>query len=228
MAGQGFDIDVTSSEVLVKWDGSPSSGSTRGMAGVWCILGSLLFFVRLFIEAVRTLTDTRHPSFDLHSLIAAASKARGGTLVSLLFLAALLIPVGYLFLAGVRLFFPGGERIQCDHTTFTYSKIPLVSLRGHWKQTSFPVADVSELMYGVIKFGNPSKNTPDTYGISFFVHDKEYKIFAGLEAGDADEIIKQLRVLGIDVIVNQDMSKLIEAKNENRDSIFSNNYQNNR
>jgi hypothetical protein len=83
-------------------------------------------------------------------------------------------------------------------------------------------------MYGVIKFGNPSKNTPDTYGISFFVHDKEYKIFAGLEAGDADEIIKQLRVLGIDVIVNQDMSKLIEAKNENRDSIFSNNYQNNR
>jgi hypothetical protein len=227
MAGQGFDINVTTSEVLVKWDGSPSSGSTRGMAGFWCILGSLLLLARLFLEVVRTLTD-RHSSFDLHSLIAAASKARGATLVLLLFEAGLLIPIGFLFLVGMRLFFPGGEQIQCDRTTFTYSKIPFVSLRGRWKRTSFPVTDVSELMYGVIKFGDSSKNTPDTYGISFFARDKEYKAFAGLEAGDADEIVKQLRVLGIDVIVNQDMTKLIEAKSENRDSIFSNNYQSNR
>ena len=75
-------------------------------------------------------------------------------------------------------------------------------------------------MYGVIVPGNPEKNIEDQYGLSFYVGDKEYKIFAGLEADDADEIVKKLRAFGVDVIVNQYMSKMVDETLHSHDPAF--------
>jgi hypothetical protein len=211
MPGQGYDISVTSSEVHVKQDGSLQSGGSRGAAGIVSILAAAYLFVFTVIidkhgrpGLWHDLKTTPRPSFFYY--------------FSLISFIGVCVFSGYLILIGIRLFFPAGEELQCDRTTFTYSMIPFVSLGGRWKRRSFPVSDVTELMYGVIRSGDPDKNTQDVYGLSFLARAKEYKIFAGLEADDADEIVKKLRALGVDVIINQDMSKLVEKTTEDRNS----------
>jgi len=211
MPGEGFDISVTASEVQVKQDGSLQSGGSRGAAGVFSILGAAYLFVF-------TVVIDKHGRPGLWHDLTTTPRTSFFYYFSLIFFIGVCIFSGYLVLIGIRLFFPAGEELQCDRTTFTYSMIPWVSLGGRWKRRSFPVADVSELMYGVIKSSSSDKNTPDVYGLSFYVGRKEYKILAGLEAPDADDILKKLRTFGVDVIINQDMSKLIEQTTEERNS----------
>jgi hypothetical protein len=213
MAGQGYDINVTSTEILVKQDGSLQSGGSRGAAGVGSIFAAAYFFYF-------TVIVDKHGRPGLWHDLKTDPRYSFGFDFSLLFLLAVIVFCGYLLLIGVRLFFPAGEQLRCDKTTFTYSKIPWVSLRGRWKRKSFPTKDVSELMYTAIVQANPQKNIAAVYGLDFYVGDKEYKIFAGLEAPDADQIVKQLRTFGVDVIVNQDMSKLVADTTHEPDSIF--------
>jgi hypothetical protein len=213
MAGQGFDINVTSSEIHVKQDGSLQSGNSRGAAGASAIFVSAYLFVF-------TVIIDKHGRPGLWHDIQTTPRLSFGFYFFLLLFLGIIVICGYLVLIGVRLFFPAGEELQCDKTTFTYSKIPWVSLRGRWKRRSFPVTDVSELMYGVTTPGDPEKGTEDEYGLSFYVGDKEYKIFAGLEADDADDIVKKLRVFGVDVIVNQDMAALVDKTLHQHDPAF--------
>jgi hypothetical protein len=191
MPGQGFDINVTSSEVLVKQDGSLQSGGSRVAAGVISILAAAYLF------AFTVIID-KHGRPGLWYDLKSAPRDSFGFYFLLLCLVGILVFCGYLLLIGLRLFFPAGEQLQCDRTAFTYSNIPWISLRGRWKRRSFPVSTVTELIYGVIREGNPEKNIQDTYGLSFYVADKEYKIFGGLEAPDADDILKTLRAFGVD------------------------------
>jgi hypothetical protein len=211
MAGQGFDIDVTPTEILVKQDGSLQSGGSRARTGAGSILAAAYLFVF-------TVIIDKHGRPGLWSELKGVPRHSFEFYFLSLFLSGILVFCGYLLLIGVRLFFPAGEELHCDRTAFAYSMIPWVRLRGRWKRRSFPVADISELMYGVIRYGKPDKNTVDVYGLSFYVGKKEYKILAGLEASDADRIVKQLRAFGVDVIINQNMSKLVEKSVSDYDS----------
>jgi hypothetical protein len=214
MAGQGFDINITSTEILIKQDGSLQSGGTRGGAGVVSILGAAyLFFFSVIVD--------KHGRPGIWHDLKAVTRYSFDFYFDWLFLVAVLVFCGYLILIGVRLFFPAGEQLQCDRTTFTYSKIPWVSLPGRWKRKSFPTKDVSELMYTAIVQANPQKNIAELYGLDFYVGDKEYKIFAGLEADDADDILKKLRAFGVDVIANQYMSEMVAKTKQGPDSIFN-------
>lgn len=214
MAGEGFDVNITSNEINVTQDGSLQSGQSRGVSGVVAILMALYI-------AVRVVLPGRHEDPSPWYHLTHDPKGSPDFVFFLAFILFLSVLSAYLILIGVRLFFPAGEQLQCDRTTFTYSKIPWVSLGGRWKKRSFPVTDVSELMYGVIIPGDADKNTEDQYGLSFYVGDKEYKIFAGLEADDADDIVKKLRVFGVDVIINQDMAAMVDKKLHQHDPIFS-------
>jgi hypothetical protein len=211
MPGQGFDINVTANEVIVKQDGSLQSGGSRGAAGVFFILAAaFLFFFTIIID--------KHGRPGLWYDLQKASRYSFEFFLLSLLIVGILIWCGYLVLIGIRLFFPAGEQLQCDRTTLTYQKIPWISLRGRWKKWSFPITSVNELMYGVILEGNPEKNIADTYGLDFYVGDKQYKIFGGIEASDANDILKKLRAFGADVIVNQDMQTLIEKESDSPDS----------
>ncbi len=210
MAGQGFDVNVTPTEIVVKQDGSLQSGGSRAGSGVLSILAAAYFF---FFSIV---IDKHGRPGLWHDLKTTPRHSLGFDFLFLCVLAVLVV-CGYLVLIGIRLFFPGGEQLQCDQTTFTYSKIPWVSLRGRWKRKSFPTKDVSELMYTAIVQANPQKNIAEVYGLDFYVGNKEYKIFAGLEAPDADEICKKLRTFGVDVIANQYMSEMIAKTTQEKD-----------
>ena len=213
MAGPGFDINITASEINVKQDGSLQSGGSRGASGVGSILVAAILFVF-------TIIIDKHGRPGLwYDLQKAPRHSLEFYFLSLIAF-GIIVFCGYLLLIGVRLFFPAGEQLQCDRASFTYSNIPWVSLGGRWKRRSFAVADVSELMYGVIIPGNPEKNIEDQYGLSFYVGDKEYKILAGLEADDADEIVKKLRSFGVDVIVNQDMAAMVDKTLHGHDPVF--------
>ena len=173
MLGNGFDINVTSSEVLVKQDGS---GGARGVGGVISILGAAYLFVF-------TVVIDKHGRPGLWHNFKAARMYSFTFYLFLLLLAGALGFCGYLLLIGIRLFFPGGEQLQCDRTTFTYSKIPWVSFRGRWTRRSLPVAGKKpEPKNGVIVEGNEEKNIADTYGFSFYVGDKDHKALCGPEA----------------------------------------------
>jgi len=205
MAGQGFEITVTSSEINVRQDGSLQSGGSRGASGVGFLFAAAFLFVF-------TVIIDKHGRPGLWYDIQKTSRGSLWFCLLSLLLLCILVSCGYLVLIGIRLFFPAGEELVCDRNTFTYSKVPWVSLRGRWLRRSFAVTDISELMYGVVISGDAEKKTEDQYGLSFYAHDREYKILAGLEAADADEIVKKLRSFGADVIINQDMGAMMEKK----------------
>lgn len=220
MPGAGFDITVTPREVVVHQDGTPQGGSSRSGAGVLLILASLLMSARLLLLMLKGAHSIDHVPPTLTARILSNFQVFDDTGFSFFralmaaFTAGLAVAVIGIFVSGVRLFFPGGEDLKCDSAILTYSKVPWLSLRGGWKIQSFPLSAVSEMMYTAIVQANPQKGTSATYGLNFFVGSKEYKIFPGLEASDARDILKQLRTFGVDVIVNQDMEKLVARSTE--------------
>jgi hypothetical protein len=226
MAGQGFDITVTPREVVVHQDGTPQGGSSRSGAGVILILASLLLFARLLLLMLKGAHSMDRVPLTFTAKLLSNFQVFDDTGFSFFraLMAALTAGLGIAvigtFIIGVRLFFPGGEDLKCDSAILTYSKVPWISLRGGWKTESFPVAAVCEMMYTAIVQANPQKDTRATFGLNFFVGNKEYKIFPGLEASDARDILKQLRSFGVDVIVNQDMEKLVAKATQTPNTMF--------
>ena len=113
---------------------------------------------------------------------------------------------GTFFLIGARSFFPSGDALRCDRSTFTVSKIPWFKVRGEWTIRSYPFAEISQLRYCVIYSGKGGT----FYGLRFLVAGQKQKLFTGLEAPEAHRILKGLHALGVDVLDDPDMRDRVE------------------
>jgi len=210
MLARGYEIDVTKDSVELKRDSSTVSLDERIVPGLLSIGFAIVMFCAMFFlpgkhnrpSVWEDLTYYRWPSSDF---VAA--------LIETIFAATLW---GLMTLFGLRQFFPSGEELYCDRSTLTLAKIPWYNLLGQWNKHLFPIDTISELTYAVVSSGRYG----DTYGIRFFAKDKGKKTFAGIEAPEADMVIKGLKSLGVNVIEDQDMSAKIDEALRKRNGLL--------
>jgi hypothetical protein len=198
MLQNGFEIEVTNDSVTVRREGSFLAQRYGNYVGYYYMAGAaLLFWWAIFYSHDRTsiwqtVTHYRSGYSDF-----------GEAVAGLFCMAAV---CGLMFSLGARTFFPSGELLHCDRQSLTVSRITWWNLRGHWTTRSYPLADISQLCFGVVI--RSRGNNFD--GLRFQAYGKKHKLFAGLEAPEAHKILKGLHALGVDVPDLADMHYLVD------------------
>jgi len=115
--------------------------------------------------------------------------------VNIIAIILLFLTFGWITIFGFRCFFPFGDSLHCDHSTFTISKIAFWSFGDRWNVQSVLPLDVSQARYDVFQTGRGGK----TYGIRVDIRGKSWKIFAGIDASEAELILHGLNRMGVNV-----------------------------
>ena len=130
-------------------------------------------------------------------------KAHVGLLYLNVIAVVLVLAVGvYLFALGIRNLFSSGDRLHCDHSTFTISKIAFWSFGDRWVVQSVLPSEVSQARYGVVQSGRGGR----VYGILANVRGKSWKVFSGIDVSDAKRVLQGLNRMGVDVRFSDEMS----------------------
>ncbi|HEY2460836.1 MAG TPA: hypothetical protein VGI16_08510 [Candidatus Acidoferrum sp.] len=124
--------------------------------------------------------------------------------------------LGCALLLGVRSLFPSGEKLHCDRSQLTVSKIPWISFRGRWTTHVFSLAQVSEMKYGLIRRG--TARDPSIYGILFLVDGNRRKILRRIGAPEAARLLRGIKKLGLDVPHDPDILPRMQMALEDRRS----------
>jgi hypothetical protein len=116
--------------------------------------------------------------------------------------------VRYLFVA-----YPSDETLYCDRSILRVSKVPWFDLRNaHWITRSYPLNEISEVRFAAIA----SLKNITIRGLRFVVSGKKLKVLPGLEAPEADQILKALEAFGVNVVGDPDMATKIAESLANR------------
>jgi hypothetical protein len=113
---------------------------------------------------------------------------------------------------------PSNENLRCDHTTLTISRIPYLDFGNRtWKTKSYALRDIEKFRFAVYASAKGSS----IYGFRFYGGDREHKILPGLEAPEAQNILKALQSFGVDVVVDDKLEKKVKEALEKRGSQVS-------
>ena len=198
MSNQGFEISITKDSVDARRDVSfltQRYGSYVGLAYIaFAVAG--FFWVVLY----------SHGQVSIWEIVREGRTASSDFVLAVFGLALVVPLMAAICFMGARTFFPSGELLHCDRSTFTVSRIPWFNLRGKWTSRSYPLSDISQLDFGVVI--RSRGNNFD--GLRFRAAGKKQRLFAGLEAPEAHKILKGLHALGVDVPDLSDMRYLVE------------------
>jgi hypothetical protein len=183
-----YDICVSAESLDAEGSGPYRSSATRYASG------SLFIASALYIGYGSWKDYSRHPVKEL--------------------LCGLLVMV--FFAWGMRSFLPFGERLHCDGSTLTWSKIPWISFGNRWVMRSIPVSEISGARYGLAY----RRRGGDLYGILLEAGGQRWKLFAGIESPEANRILHGLRVLGANVQDNREMRYAIRETLRDRKARF--------
>ena len=111
----------------------------------------------------------------------------------------------FLLAVGIRYFLPFCERLHCDRSALTWSKIPWVSFGNRRVTRSMPVAEIVRASYSIV-FKSRSEHY---YGILLDTDGKPWKMFWGIESPEANRILRGLSGLGINVLHDPEMREAI-------------------
>jgi hypothetical protein len=207
MLNRGFDTDITNESVSIKVDSANTpldekAGFSILTAGVAIVLFSAMVFLPGKHDSPSAWTNfTQYPATD---------SRHESALILMIALGALALA---LLLFALRNLFPTGEGLSCDCGTFTLCKIPWFTLRGNWRTKTFPIGSISNFRYAITANGKGTS----FYGFRFSAGGHKQKLFVGLGAPEADEILKALKALSVDV--NMDgMPELIEDERNKREA----------
>jgi hypothetical protein len=109
----------------------------------------------------------------------------------------------FLLAVGVRHFLPFGERLHCDRSTLTWSKIPWVSFGNRWVTRSIPVTEIVRASYAIVY------KSEGYYGILLETYSKPWKLFWGIESPEANRILRGLKGLGVNILHDPEMRESI-------------------
>jgi hypothetical protein len=119
--------------------------------------------------------------------------------------ALLLVLNAFLFAVGIRYLLPFCERLHCDRSTLTWSKIPWVSFGNRRVTRSMPVTEIVSASYSIVFKGR----SEHYYGILLETDGKPWKMFWGIESPEANRILLGLKGLGINVLHDPEMREII-------------------
>jgi hypothetical protein len=195
MRTSNYRIQVTADSVDVYCD-TPfrSTASQRFFGGLAVVCSLAMLYFPIFrpgrgLGIWEMLIESREGSgeFKLH-------------LFELVFVAA----IGVFFLAaGIRYCLPLGERLHCDRSTLTWSRIPWVSLGNRWVTRSIPVTEIAGASYAIVY------KSKGVYGILLDTYGKPWKMFWQIESPEANRILRGLKALGVNVHHDPEMREVI-------------------
>jgi hypothetical protein len=110
---------------------------------------------------------------------------------------------------------PSDETLHCDHTALTISRIPYLDFRNRiWKTKSYALRDIEQFRFAIYA----SAKGRSIYGFRFRVNGRRYKTLPGLEAPEAENIMKALQTFGIDAVLDNKLQKRVAEALERRGS----------
>jgi len=113
---------------------------------------------------------------------------------------------------------PSDETLLCDHTDLTISRVPYLDFRNRtWKTKSYPVRGIEKFRYSVYASAKGSS----IYGFRFRANGREHKTLPGLEAPEAQSILKALQCLGVDAVLDNKLQKKADEALEKRGNQMS-------
>jgi hypothetical protein len=190
MKQDSFKIEVTDDVVDVAWD--DDSSTTQSI--IAAVLGTGLAVVLSYYFLFRGGENPGLVAFVLanptlyHDDVAAFYvKVIGIALYSTIF--------AFIFIYGLRLLFPFGDRIHCDRSTFTISQIAFWSFGKRWKVQSVPPSKVTLARYGVVRRVKGREND----GIIVDVCGKSWKVFEDIDVSHANHVLRGLSKMGVNV-----------------------------
>jgi hypothetical protein len=194
MGQSDFKIEVTDDVVDASWDSSIRARVAIGI--LLCGMSSALSYASLFQHGERlglVLFILDHPKlFKGHVEL---------LYINLVAIVLVLFVSGSIFVYGFRYFFPPGDRLHCDHSAFTISKIAFWSFGNRWKVQSVLPSEVTEARYGVVQRSRNGK----IYGIRADIRGKSWNVLPGVPASDARTILQGLRSMGVNVCLSVEM-----------------------
>ena len=112
--------------------------------------------------------------------------------VSNAIVAVLSMALGIFLLAvGIRYLLPFCERLHCDRSTLTWSRIPWVSFGHRWVSRSIPLSEIVCASYAIVH------HSESYYGVLLDTDGKQWKMFWGIESPEANHILYGLKGLGV-------------------------------
>ena len=184
MQTSNYRIKVTEDSVDVECDTPFRSRTSQHSFGVLAVACSLLFF----------FSGIGHGRSPGVWVILANSRPGSPDFMFNAFGAVfVLVVVVVIFAFGVRYCLPFGERLHCDRSTLTWSKIPWVSFGNHWVQRSIPVSEIFRASYAIVY------KSKGVYGILLETYGESWKMFWGIETPEANRVLRGLKELGVNI-----------------------------
>jgi hypothetical protein len=113
---------------------------------------------------------------------------------------------------------PSDQTLRYDHTTLTISRVPYLDFSNTtWKTKSYPVRNISNLQFAVYAYAKNSS----IYGLHFNANGKRHKTLPSLQAPEAQEILKALQSLGVDVALDDKLQEKVDVALKKRGNPLS-------
>ncbi|MGA3373102.1 MAG: hypothetical protein ABSC48_15195 [Terracidiphilus sp.] len=197
MRKSNYRIHVTADSVDVECDNPLGSPRSPRFFGVFVIADAL---------ALLCLPWFVHGHGSTMWVILTESRPSDPGFVESVITAVLAMAIGILLLAwGIRYCLPFGERLHCDRSMLTWSKIRWISFRNRWVTRSIPVSEIVRASYGIVY------KSKGVYGILLEngVDGEPWKLFWGIETPEANRILRGLKALGVNVYIDPEMREVI-------------------
>lgn len=109
----------------------------------------------------------------------------------------------FLLAVGIRHLLPFGEHLHANRSDLTWSRIPWLSFGNRWVTKSTPLPEISRASYTIVY------KSKGTYGILLETYGESWKMFWGIEAPEANRILRGLNALGVNVHHDPEMRESI-------------------
>jgi hypothetical protein len=203
MAEHGFDIKITDASVDVRRDPPPSlKGRIRG-ASLLVGVGFLFLCGLLFLSG-----KNGTPSIWVE--LSSKPFLSANFLIPFFILLAFIPLMAWFSTRWALAAWPSDDALHCDRTELTVLRAKWFDSQNKLVSQAYPLESISQMRFGSIASAKGST----IYGLRFRANGKKQKLLAGLEAPEADTILKVLKTLGVDVPDDPDLKRRIKERLE--------------
>jgi hypothetical protein len=189
------DIHVTAESVDVESDGLFGTPASRRWLGC--------FLIALSICCVYFAVFHHGRGPNIQDLVAELHPGKRGFVINLVVLAYCSLIEVFILAYGVRHLLPFGERLHADRTNFTWSRIRWLSFGQRWTTRSIPISEVVRASYAIVY------KSKGVHGILIETYGDNWKTFWGIEAPEANRILRGLKGLGVNIQHDPEMRESI-------------------
>jgi hypothetical protein len=207
-----FTISINKNSVEVRLQ--PSSRSPHAKLGGAIFAASMV----IVVLCVLLFLPGKHNRPSMWQDMANASIESGDFQVPVTILIVGGVLMAWLMFRWSAAAWPSDENFHCDRTALTISRIRYLDFRNRtWKTKSYALRDIEKLRFAMYA----SAKGTSIYGFRFYENDRGHKILPGLEAPEAQNILKALQSFGFDVVLDDKLQKKVDEALERRGNQIS-------